>query len=133
MNNNFNLKKIGLLIILVASCIIGLSSISLLIQYNAIYGSISGVGGYIAFDIVALGSAYYFSAKEFNLDSVFAYRKAARGPLIGLAYFILCLTLVNTGIVHISLAVGYILVLVANFQIVKDDRIKRKEIREQNL
>ena len=133
MGNNLNLKKTGLLILLVASCIIGLGSISVLIQYNAMYGSLSGLGEYIAFDIVALAGAYYFCAKDFRVDTVTAYRKASRGPLMGLAYFVLCSTVMQIGIVHIALAVGYILVLIANVQLVKEDRAKRREAREQNL
>lgn len=133
MNNNFNLKKIGTLIILVASCIMLLGNISVLIQYNAIYGSIAGLGGYMAFDVISLGATYYFCTRKFNVDSIFAYRQAARGPLLGLAYFIICLNLIQVSIVHISFAVGCILVLIADIQLVNEARANRKKIKEQNL
>lgn len=100
MNNKLDFKKIGLIIIAVASIIMSLSSLSAVIQFVGMYGEGMYFMTLLAIDIVSVSVAYYFSTKNI------------KGPIIGLIYVAWGMINVGVGIINLSLCVGYILILI---------------------
>lgn len=125
MKKDINLKKTGLTTVKISSIILSIAEVfvAIIITFyhgNNFYWPVSAI------HIFILGIAYYFCTKSFDKHGIFSFRQAIRGPLLGLTYCIYLL-MNGVGLAEVSLAIGYILVLIYNIGEVKQARIMTKQ------
>ena len=122
MNKDINLKKIGLIIVIISSILIVMNTFALACNATSYYGNAPYWFSFVLLDLIPLSFVYYLCTKKYSPSDLFALRKATKGPLYGLIYVAYCFINGGPTFITITISVGYILILIHNITEIKQVR-----------